>query len=78
MIRKLVRKLDAEELLMLSKFFMDVAKGILGVPLIVYLVADFSLVVNIGVFVLDLILVIIFLITAFKLGRISKRRKKNG
>lgn len=78
MLRKLVRKLDAEELLMLSKFFMDVAKGILGVPLVVYLVADFSLIVNIGVFVLDLMLVVIFLVVAFKLGRISKRRKKNG
>lgn len=78
MLRKLVRKLDAEELSMLSKFFMDVAKGILGVPLIVYLVADFPPIVNISLFVLDLILVVIFLVIAFKLGRISKKRKKNG
>lgn len=78
MLRRLVRKLDAEELSSLSKFLMDVAKGILGVPLIVYLVVDFPLIVNISLFVLDLILVVIFLVIAFKLGRISKRRKKNG
>lgn len=56
---------------------MDVAKGILGVPLVVYLVADFPLLVNISLFVLDLVLVIVLLVIAFKLSR-EARRRKNG
>lgn len=78
MIQKIFNKLDGDELKDLSKFFMDVAKGILGVPLIVYLVAEFPPIVNLMLFVLDLGLVIGFIALAIYLSRRSKRKVRNG
>lgn len=75
MINKFLNIFTMEELDVLSKFLIDVAKGVLGVPLVVYFLTGFSGTILVIGFVLDLILVILFLTVAFKLGRISKRRK---
>lgn len=78
MVKRFLKGLEADELVDLAKFFMDVAKGALGVPLVIYLVSGFSPVVIALFFVVDLSLVIIFLIIAIKLSREAKRRRKNG
>ena len=78
MVKRILKKLETDELVDLSKFFMDIAKGVLGVPLVVYLVSGFSPVVMTLFFVLDLSLVVIFLIVAIKLSRVAKRRRIYG
>lgn len=78
MIKNILKRLDPDELDDLSKFFMDVARGALGVPLVIYLVSGYSPVVITLLFVLDLALVIIFLIIAIKLSREAKRRRNYG
>lgn len=78
MFKKLLDKLEPEELTDLSKFFIDIAKGLMGAPLVVYLVTGFSNLVLFMMFVLDLILVFGCWIIAIKLSRESRRRRKNG
>lgn len=80
MLRKFFRKLnlDSYELEALSKFLVDIAKGILGVPLVIYLVSGFSLLVLAGMFVLDLLVVIALLVLALIIHRLAKRKLKNG
>ena len=74
MVQKLLNRLHPSELATLSQFFIDVAKGILGVPIVVYFISGFSAIVLLVGLVLDLILVILFLSLAFKLARVAKRR----
>ncbi|MBI2039825.1 hypothetical protein HYT18_02010 [Candidatus Microgenomates bacterium] len=73
---KVFRKLnlDKDELGALSKFMVDVAKGILGAPLIIYLVSGFSLLVLLIIFLIDLAVVTLFLIGALQIHRVAKRR----
>lgn len=80
MIKRFFRKLklDSYELEALSKFLVDIAKGILGVPLVIYLVSGFSLLVLAGMFVLDLLVVIALLVLALIIHRLAKRKLKNG
>lgn len=75
--KKLTKKLalNKDELEILSKFLIDVAKGILGVPLIAYFIQGFSTLVLLGVFMVDFVLVTIFLIFAIKLSRAASKRR---
>lgn len=63
-----------DELEILSKFLIDVAKGILGVPLIIYFIKDSSLLVLLGLFMLDLFVVLLLLMIAIILRRKAKRK----
>jgi len=76
MLRKIFRRpiLSSEELEILSNFLIEVAKGILGVPIVVYFISGFSTLALILGFVLDLIVVIICLSGAIKVRRMAKRR----
>lgn len=76
MINKILNILNPEELNTLSKFLIDVAKGILGVPIIAYLITGFSVIALFAGFVLDLLLVFLLIITAFKLNRLAMKRGK--
>ena len=71
-------RLDKDELEVLSKFLVDIAKGILGVPLVIYLVSGFSLLVLAIMFMLDLVIVIALLVLALIIHRLTKRKLKNG
>lgn len=70
----LLNKLKADELEILSKLLVDISKGILGAPLVVYFLKDFSAVVMTVVFVVDLILVFLLFIASIYLHRLGKRR----
>lgn len=76
MIQRLLKILEADELQTLSGFLIDVAKGILGVPIVVYFLTGFSVVALSLGFMLDLLVVALLIIIAFKLKRIAKRRKR--
>lgn len=77
-VNRFLDKLNADELEILSKFIIDIAKGIIGVPIVVYFVSDFSIIVLTQIFMIDLITVTSFLSVAFKLRRLAKRRKSYG
>ncbi len=73
-MRLLPRKFNADELKIFSNFLIDVAKGILGVPLIAYFLKDFSPIAIGAVFMVDFIIVILLLATAIYLHRVAKER----
>ncbi|MBI4038869.1 hypothetical protein HY384_02825 [Candidatus Daviesbacteria bacterium] len=75
MVNKLLTKLTTEELKILSQFFIDVAKGVLGVPIIAYFISGISQIALLLGFMLDLVIVTTCVILAFKLGRVAKRRQ---
>lgn len=75
MFKKLLSKLTADELTILSKFLIDVAKGVLGVPIIAYFISGFSRVTLVLGFMLDLVIVILSVMLSFKIGRMAKRRQ---
>lgn len=75
MFKKLALKITAEELKILSQFFVDISKAILGVPVVAYFISGISPILLITGFILDFIVVILCLFIAFKLGRIAKRRQ---
>lgn len=70
----LLNKLRVDELEIFSKLLLDISKGILGAPLVVYFLKDFSAVVMVVVFVVDLILVASLFIMSIYLHRLGKRR----
>lgn len=74
MVNRILKNLEVEELNGLSKFFFDVAKGILGAPIVVYLVSGFSAIVLLGMFVISLALTIACLGLAIYLLRVSRKR----
>ena len=77
MVTRILAKLEVDELEDFSKFFMDIAKGVLGVPLVIYLVRGFSLLVLVAASVVNFILAFGLVILAIYLKRHSKRRRKD-
>lgn len=78
MVKKILRGLEADELKSLSQLFFDIAKGILGAPLVVYFVSGFSGVVLFAVFMVSLVLAIGSAILAIYLLRLSKKKGTYG
>lgn len=74
MVKRILGKLEADEVKDLSKFFMDIAKGVLGAPLVIYLILGFSPLVLATIFVVDFLLALGLVILAIYLKRYSKRR----
>ncbi len=77
MVKRILGKLEADELKDLAKFFMDIAKGVLGAPLVIYLVSSFPLLVLAIVAVVNFILALGFISLSFYFKRYSKRIVKN-
>lgn len=78
MVKRILDKLEADELEDLSKFLMDIAKGVLGAPLVIYLVAGFSVLVLAVISVVNFVLALGLVLLAIYLKRYSKRKRKYG
>ena len=71
----LLNKLKADEIEILSKLLLDISKGILGAPLVVYFLKDFSVIVMATIFVVDFSLVILLFIGSIYLHRLGRKRR---
>lgn len=74
-MKHLLNKLKADEFEILSKLLLDISRGILGVPLVVYFLKDFSVIVMATIFMVDFIVVILLFAASIYLHRLGKRRR---